>query len=408
MLKVEDAQNKILGHASVQNSFRLDLLDSWHYVLAEEVRSDTDLPSFDNSAVDGFAIRSVDAKGVSITTPKLFQVIGESHAGSHCEAELTEGSAVRIMTGAPIPKNADACVMVEDTRSAADNCVLIREAVDFGQHVRRSGEDVLKGDLVLRPGMLIGAAEIAMLAAAGAKNPLVFRKPRVAVVSTGDEVVDPASGTLPPYGKIRNSNLYALAAMVRESGAELHSMNHIPDDLNETESVFRKLSEVGQADVIVSAGGVSMGDRDYIKPALEKLGRLEFWKVAMKPGKPLAFGTIGNTLVFGLPGNPVSAMVTFELFVRPVIKKLAGRKQNDLFRMTAEGISSCDLAHSPGREEYIRAHSEMIDGRLTAVPTGLQSSGILSSMIGANSYIILAEESSGIQRGERVKIMFLC
>ncbi len=408
MLKVAEAQLQIISHVRVLNSMRLPLIDSLLMILSEEVRSDIDMPPFDNSAIDGFAVRSFDTLDASISSPTKLRITGESHAGSPCETDVVEGTAIRIMTGAPIPNNADACIMVEDIQMFDEGHILVSKSALPGHHLRRSGEDVRKGDVVLNPGQAIGSAEMAMLAATGTKAPSVYRKPRVAVVSTGDEVVDIDMTGIPPYGSIRNSNIYALAALVQESCAELHSMNHIPDDLNQTEQLFERLSAAGEADVIVSAGGVSMGDRDFIKPALEKLGKLEFWKVAMKPGKPLAFGKIESTLIFCLPGNPVSAMVTFELFVRPALRRLSGRNLDDLFRMTLYGTASCEIAHIPGREEYIRAFTTTTsDSGLSSQPTGQQGSGILSSMIGANSYIVLDEKSEGVHKGERIKIMML-
>lgn len=247
-----------------------------------------------------------------------------------------------------------------------------------------------------------------MLATMGYATVPVTRTPRVAIFSTGDELVDIASAAIPPRGKIRDSNRYTLAAMVQGAGAKVHTLGHIPDDPLATQSALRTAAdpETG-ADVVLTAGGVSMGDHDYIKPALEKLGTLALWKVAIKPGKPLAFGRVGSTLFFGLPGNPISAMVTFELFARPALKKMAGGCGAELFRRVVSATLMEAVPHVPGRREYVRAITEWQAGRFEAITAGKQGSGMLQSATAANSLVIVPTESTGLLPGAIVDVMLV-
>lgn len=408
MLSVEEALVAILQRAPRLPEERIALPDSLGRVLAEDVAADIPVPPFTNSAVDGYAVRAEETAGANAAEPVLLPTAGALPAGSEARERLQPGTAARIMTGAPVPEGADSIVMIEDTRSADPGHVAILEAAQTGQHIRMSGEDMPLGATALRAGTRIRSAEIAMLATMGRPFASVYRPARVAVISTGDELVPSEEGVVPPQGKIRDGNLYALAALVRESGAAVHSMTHIPDDLKATEDALRLVSdpETG-ADVIVSAGGVSVGDRDFVKPALEALGELTLWKVAVKPGKPLAFGRIGKTLFFGLPGNPVSAMVTFELFVRPALRKMAGHAGTDLGRPQVRALLMEDVRHTPGRREYVRAVTTTQDGRFVTQTTGAQGSGILHSMTLANSLLVVPEDSPGLSAGDLVDVMLL-
>jgi molybdopterin molybdotransferase len=253
----------------------------------------------------------------------------------------------------------------------------------------------------MEAGARIRAAEVAMLAAMGRAEVTVIRRARVAVISTGDEIVE--ISCLPGPGQIRNSNSYALAALVAESGAELHSMAHVRDDEEDTERALRVAAGLNgeePADVIVTSGGVSVGDKDFVKPVLERLGTLDFWRVKMKPGKPIAVGRIAGSLFFGLPGNPVSTMVTFELFVRPAIGMLSGH--SSCFRPRVEVTLQEGFSRSPGREEYVRAKVVASESGFLAVPTGAQGSGVLSSMLGANALLVIAPEAESFAAGDRV------
>ncbi len=408
MLTVEEALERILGRARRLPEERVPLLEALDRVLAEDIAADINVPPFDNTAVDGYAVRAADTGEAAPESPVFLRTLADLPAGVTAQETVEAGTAARIMTGAPVPPGADAIVMVEDTRSAPDGLVSILEAAQRGQHIRRAGEDVTRGTVVLHAGTPIRAAEIAMLATMGRATVPTVRPARVAVISTGDEIVEIEEGVPPPPGKIRNSNRYALAALVREAGAVVHSMTHIPDEPAATEAVLRACADPAHgADVIVTAGGVSVGDRDYVKPALEKLGRLDLWKVAMKPGKPLAFGSIGETLFFGLPGNPVSAMVTFELFVRPTLWKMAGRAATGLARPQVQARLLEGVSHIPGRREYVRAVTTTQEGHFVTQPTGAQGSGLLHSMTRANSLLILPQESPGASAGEVVTVLLL-
>ena len=404
MLSVDEALRQILDSVSPLSSERVALLSSRGRVLAEEIVADIPIPPFSNSAVDGYAVIAGDTLGATDSNPIQLLEAGEILAGEVSETRVKSGSATRIMTGAPVPDGANAIVMIEDTTRLTSGRVEIREEASEGQHIRYAGEDVKRGETILSPGALIRPAEVAMLATMGRAEVLVHRLPRVAIISTGDEVIEIETGVAPPPGKIRNSNRYALAALVQEAGGEIFSMKHIPDDLEATKVA---LKECSAADVIVTAGGVSMGDRDYVKPALEELGSLDLWRVAMKPGKPLAFGRIGKSLFFGLPGNPVSAMVTFELFVRPALWKLAGRPDAQLSRRKVQAILTHSVNHTPGRREFVRVFTFEKDGELFSTPTGAQGSGILHSMTFADSLLVIPEDSQGLEAGEKVTVLLL-
>jgi molybdopterin molybdotransferase len=406
MWTVEDALTRILSQAERLSVERIALLDAPGRSLAEDIVSDMRIPPFDNSAVDGYAVRAEDTAGAGEKTPVLLRTLTDISAGVLPTEAVEPGTAARIMTGAPVPPGANAIVMVEDTRNPKPGTVAILEAAKAGQHVRRAGEDAHAGDLVLQAGTRIRSAEVALLAAMGRAQVAVFRPPNVAVISTGDEIVDIEQGVLPPPGKIRDSNRYALAALAREAGAALHSITHIPDDFDATEAAFRECADAETgADVIVTAGGVSVGDRDFVKPVLEKLGQLDLWKIAMKPGKPLAFGSIGRTLFFGLPGNPVSAMVTFELFVRPALWKMMGRAPLERYSVQATVLEN--IPHTPGRREYVRAVTTTQNGQFVTRSSGAQGSHMLSSMAQANSLLIIPQDSPGLNAGEMATVLLL-
>lgn len=420
MFTVEQALEAILNSILPLPAERVPLLEAHGRVLAEDVFADVDNPPFDNAAVDGYAVRAADTAGATREQPVLLRMLGEVPAGTVASQDVVPGTCMRVTTGAPIPNGADAMVMVEDTLQFAPHSsvpsplrgeeraeeVAILAPARKGDHIRWRGEDVRQGTRVLAAGTQIGAAEVAMLAAMGCARPLCIRRPRVAVISTGDELVEITEK--PGPGTIRDSNSYALAALIMEADAQLHSMRRLPDDERATGEAFRACAGLDGSepvDVIVTSGGVSVGNRDYVKPVLERIGTLELWRVKMKPGKPIAYGHVGNTLFFGLPGNPVSAMVTFELFVRPALWKFAGRTV--LERPCVRAVLTDSIRHAPGRREYVRAVA-YYDGKLHVRPTGAaQGSGILSSMLGANALIVLPESSPGVQAGEEVDILLI-
>jgi len=396
---------------------RLPLQEAHLRVLAEDVAADMDVPPFDNSAVDGYAVLAEDTTGATADSPITLRTLQDIPAGAMPTENITTGMAARIMTGAPVPDGATAIVMIEDTRqsvltvetqerNSGGGTVAISEAARTGQHIRRAGGDVRRGEVVLFAGTYLRSAEIGMLATLGRTSVQCVRPPRVAIISTGDEVVAVEEGVVPPPGKIRNSNSIALAAMVREAGADLHSMHHIADDFEATIAVLRECAnpESG-ADVIVAAGGVSVGDRDFVKPALEAIGTLDLWRVAMKPGKPLAFGRIDDTLFFGLPGNPVSAQVTFELFVRPALRKMMGRA--NLLRPLVMATLTESVSHETGRREYVRAVTVFENGGFVTAPTGAQDSNRQRSLTLANSLLIIPQEAADLPAGTVVDVLLL-
>ena len=407
MRTVEEAWEAIMGKVNRLPTEQVPLLQSAGRVLAEPACADTDVPPFDNSAVDGYAVQARVTAGATAAKPCRLRTLDEVPAGAPALQTVQSGTAVRVMTGGPLPLGADAMVMIEDTAVSEAGWVEIHAEARSEQHVRRRGEEMHRGAEALKIGTLLRPAEMGMLATLGFAAVPVYRQARVAVVTTGDEVVDIVPGEIPPPGHIRNSNRYMLAALVQEAGGALHSLTHVRDDLGAVEAAFRTLSAPGTgADVILTAGGVSVGDRDFVKPALEKLGRLDLWRVAMKPGKPLAFGSIGNTLFFGLPGNPVSAMVTFELFVRPALWKMAGRTV--LERPRVQATLTHPVPHLPGRREYVRAVTRCEQGRFVTTPTGaLQGSGALSSLTQANSLLIVPTDAEMLPALSVVEVLLL-
>ena len=407
MRTVEEAWEAIMGQVERLPVEHVPLLQSTGRVLAEAVCADTDLPPFDNAAVDGYAVQAKDTIGAARENRVRLRTLDAVPAGAPARQNVRPGTAARVMTGGPLPPGADAMVMIEDTGHSEAGWVEIRAEARSEQHVRRRGEEMRCGDQALSAGTLLRPAEVGMLATLGVAAVPVYRQARVAIVTTGDEIVDIVAGQLPPPGHIRNSNRYMLAALVQEAGAALHSLTHVRDDLAAMEAAFQTLAapDTG-ADVILTAGGVSVGDRDFVKPALERLGRLDLWRVAIKPGKPLAFGSIGKTLFFGLPGNPVSAMVTFELFVRPALWKMAGRTA--LERPRIQATLTHPISHVPGRREYVRAVTRTDEGRFLTTPTGAaQGSGMLGSLTAANSLLIVPTDAERLPAQSLVEVLLL-
>ena len=368
-------------------------------VLAEGVRSGRTLPPADCSAMDGYAVRGADlAKAGS-----LLRVAYEVAAGGQAPRALAAGEAARIFTGAPIPPGADSVVRQEDTEVRAGE-VRVLVPVQRGESVREAGEDVRAGDLVLAPGVRIGPAEVGMLASLGHTLAHVHRRPAVAVLSGGDELVEPHEA--PTNGRIVSSNAYTIAAQCREAGA-------LPNNLGiarDTPADLERLLRAGLAsDVLVSSAGVSVGDHDHVRPTLEKLGvRLVFWGVEMKPGYPVTFGRANDgagAFVFGLPGNPVSAMVTFELLVRPLLLRLGGR--SELARPEIEAVAGEAFRKKPGREHYLRVFLEKRGREVVATTTGSQSSGVLRSMTLADGLLVFPSDASEISTGASARVIVL-
>jgi molybdopterin molybdotransferase len=402
-VSVAEARALVLEACPLLEAERVPAADALGRVLAEAVHASRTLPPADCSAMDGYAVRAADLAQASASAPVRLAVAFEVPAGGRGSRPLAPGEAARIFTGAPIPVGADAVVMQEDVLADGQGARFRRPA-RAGEHVRPAGEDVRAGDLVLAPGSPLGPSQLGMLAALGRTAVLVRRRPRVAILSGGDELIEP-DGPL-GEGRIVASNSYAIAAQCREAGAEPSLLGIARDDPRDLERLLRAGLH---ADVLVSSAGVSVGDHDYVRPVLEKLGcRLVFWGVLMKPGYPLAFGRIEaerGPLVFGLPGNPVSALVTFELFVRPALRKMAGRRA--WFRPTLDATLGETLRKSPGRTHFVRVELAREGGGLRAVPTGNQSSGVLSSLVLAQGLLVFPAEAAELAAGARVRVHVL-
>lgn len=407
MLSVAEARAAILERFASLGSEHAPLLDALNRVLAEPVRADIDLPPFANSSMDGYAARAADLAGATLDRPVRLKVVADIAAG-HPSAILVEpGTAARITTGAPMPEGADTVVPVEATDDTARGASALREEVlvfqEFrrGAFVREAGQDVRQGALILEPGTLIRPPEIAMLASAGRQTVQVVRKPRVALFATGDELVSPHE--TPAAGQIRNSNEFGTAALVLRYGGEPVLLGIARDD----NQVIRERFESAlaqKADLIVSSAGVSVGAHDLVKDVIRADGALDFWRIRMRPGKPLAFGHYKGVPFFGLPGNPVSALLTFEQFVRPVLLKMSGRRRWDKPAVQAallEGITS------DGRETYARAWVERKDGAYVARLSGVQESNILSALTRANALVVIPDGVQRLEAGEWVTAQML-
>jgi molybdopterin molybdotransferase len=369
-------------------------------VLAEDIIAGFPLPPFDNSAVDGFAVREEDARAATRQSPVALRITQTIAAGYAPEKSVGVGEATRIFTGAPLPDGADAILMVEDTATEKDTVFLYeRPSSSF---IRRAGSDVQQGTLVLPAGAVLDAGSIGLVASLNRGHVSVYRPPLISILSTGDELVTPGSGEMLQPGQIYESNAPALKAAITAAGGRAGLTAREDDD---PDSIHRMLENMRNNDIIISSGGVSVGDRDFVKSVVEEHGELNFWRVAIKPGKPLAFGRYGNALFFGLPGNPVSSLVTFELFVRPVIRKLAGFQ--DVTRPMVSAILDEPLSHEPGRREFVRARLTWQDDTYHATTTGAQGSHRLRSLLGADAFLIAHEDRGDYAAGERLPTMLL-
>lgn len=398
MITVEDALTAILKEIKPLGLESVSLVNALGRALGEDVRARRANPPWDNSAMDGYALRSADTVGAAKDAPVTLNVIYDLPAGATPKGAVSKGAAVRIMTGAPVPDGADAVIMVESTESAGDAKVNIKAAVRPGENIRKAGEDFKAGEVVLKKGALVRPAEIAMLATNGISYLFVHRRPRVAVISTGDELVE--IGQLPEPGKISNSNGHALAALVAEAGAVPVYLGIAQDT---KESLKEKLTIARNCDCIISSGGVSVGDYDFVKDVLKELGsQMIFWKVSMKPGKPLAFGVINGVPAFGLPGNPISSMVAFEQFVRPSLLMMSG--QTKISRSPLDATLTEDVKIKPGRTNFLKGLLTLNDSGMSVTPLEGQGSGVISSLVAANCYIIVAKDSTGFQKGAIVKV----
>jgi molybdopterin molybdotransferase len=416
MISVEEARERILAVVHRLPAETKPLAQALGQVLAEDVTSPITIPPLDNTAMDGYAVRATDTTGASADKPVVLKVIGEVAAGYIYPDEVEPGTAVRIMTGAPIPRGADAVVPFEETDEPAGRAfgtfakgrseVGVYKAANAGNNLRFAGEDVARGSLVMKAGTELNAAQIGVLASLGKAEVAVYRRPVVAVISTGDELLD--LGQPHSEGKIYDANSYSVAALVQEAGGVAKPMGIARDTV---EALTAKINEaLADADLLVTTAGVSRGDYDVVKDVLEREGEVGFWTVRMRPGKPLAFGSfrgpLGNRVPhLGLPGNPVSSMVAFELFGRPAVYKLAGREgwERPQLRVIVE-----DRVENPdGRRFLARAIVAQREGRYVASLTGPQGSGILTSMALANALVVCPEDVPSVEPGEEADALML-
>ena len=415
MISVEEALDKVLSYVDVLESERKPILDCLGQVLAEDVYSTIDIPPLDNSAMDGFALRAEDTRGASESSPRHLAVVGEVAAGSMPTKEVGPGTTIRIMTGAPLPEGADAVIKFEDTdevnrkssRKDLSQIGILCEAKK-GLNVRRRGEDIARGNMVLQEGTVLRPQEIGVLASLGLSTALVIRRPIVAILATGDELIG-VDQPLPP-GKIYDSNTYSIAAEVSRYGGIPRILGIGRDSV---QSLNEKIDEGLDADMLVTSGGVSKGDYDIVKDVLAEQGEIGFWTVRMKPGKPIAFGVIEKIKGrkkrkvphLGLPGNPVSSMITFEQFARPAILKMIGKKV--LAKPTIRAIIDGDITNTDGRRVFARVVVTRRSGQYYASLTGPQGSGILTSMTKANGVAVIPESSKGVKSGDMVEVQML-
>jgi molybdopterin molybdotransferase len=400
MLSVSEARERILAFFSPVDSQTVPLERAAGRILSGDILARTDLPLFDNSAVDGFALHATD-----LDSPHPLTVIADIRAGEYFETAIKPGQSARVMTGAALPPGASAVIMVEDTDfnvrspgSRAPKMVTIKMAIQEGSNVRSRGDDLHTGEKVLAAGLRLRAQEIGLLAMLGESNVLVYRQPRLAVLSSGDELM-PVDAALIP-GKIHESNSLTLAALASTAGVELIPLGVAKDTKADIRKRLKRAVKA-KADVIVSSAGVSVGAFDYIKAVIEENGAIDFWKVDLRPGKPLAFGKYAGIPFFGLPGNPVSAFVGFEVFVRPALEKLSGQEVRPHPRATAY---LAEPVESDGRESYLRAVVGWENGRMVARLTGSQSSGNIFSLVRANALLIVPSGVKSLLANSEVEI----
>ena len=404
MISVEEALSKILGYVNSLETEEKPILASLGQVLAEDVVASADVPPSDNSAMDGYALRADDIKGSKPGKPRLLRVIATVAAGNIARKKVTPGTAIRIMTGAPVPEGADTVVRFEDTdetsRKGATGEIGVLAEIPAGSNIRQAGEDFAKNSKVLARGTILRPQEIGVLASVGRKQVKVIRRPVIAILSTGNELTEIGRKLSP--GKIYNSNSYALAAQVARYGGIPKVLGIARD---RERSLNTRLERGLDSDFLITSGGVSVGDYDLVKDILAQQGEITFWQVCMKPGKPLAFGRIGKVPLLGLPGNPVSSMVSFEIFGRPAILKMMGKPPLDkpIIRATIDSKQE----NRDGRRVYIRAKVEKSDGRYLARVAGAQGSGILTSMVKANGLVVIPENKKTVAAGEEVNVMML-
>lgn len=400
LIPFEQALAQLLSQiASPEHNETLNILHCANRICAEDIISPINVPSFNNSAMDGYAIRSQD-----FAEDRIFTIVGKSFAGMPFNEQIAEGECVRIMTGAMLPDGADVVIMQEEALLHSDNKVNFRStAVNAGQNIRYVGEDIQRGDKVLIKGTPLNATTLPLLTSLGITEVAVFPKVKIAILSTGDELV--SVGQPLQTGQIYDTNRFAVKLMLEKLPCEIIDFGILPDDPKVFEQVFTQAQQL--ADVIITSGGVSVGEADFTKDILEKLGTINFWKLAMKPGKPFAFGKLNASYFFGLPGNPVSALVTFYQLVQPALTKLSGYHAEQLAKLSQylTAFTAKPLKKSVGRTDFQRGYYYAnATGQLEVVPVGTQASHIFSAFHESNCFIVLEQERGNVDVGERVTI----
>lgn len=401
MISVEEAIERILAEVTPLDTIRMPLAETLGLVLAQDIVAQENIPPFANSAMDGFVLLSEDSKPREGKIPRL-RITGGVAAGYLADHMLESGTAMRITTGAPLPPGADAVIQVELTHSNGPNSewVEILQKVPPGSNIRSAGEDIRQGQTVLTRGTEIGAWEIGILATLGWATVPVVRRARVAIIGTGDELSDIDQPLKP--GKIRDSNSYLLEGVICATGAEAHRLGIARDTV---ESLREKFNEARHYDLIITSGGVSVGDFDLVKDIMAEKGHVNFWRINMRPGKPVAFGQIGGIPLLGLPGNPVSSAVTFELFGRPLIRKLQGHSR--LHKPQVEVVVANGLPKQTMRRHYVRAHVVWQHDHFVARLTGNQGSHMMTSLLNANALVIVPESGTEVHPEGKMKAMML-
>ncbi|WED24214.1 molybdopterin molybdotransferase MoeA [Vibrio sp. JC009] len=395
LMPIQDALDKMLSSVQTNlTTLSLPLEQATGYVLAEDLLSPIFVPPFDNSAMDGYAVRTAD-----LAQNPVMPLAGKSFAGQPFEGEWPQSTCVRIMTGAKIPEGCDAVIMQEDTEATDDGILFNKSKVKTGANIRPVGDDIAKGDIVLNKGSRLTPRDIPMIASLGISHVTVYSKPKVAFFSTGDEL-KPLGEAL-EEGQIYDSNRYGLKILIEKFGCEGIDLGIIPDVPEQLRETFQKAQEA--ADVVITSGGVSVGEADYTKDILEELGEIGFWKIAIKPGKPFAFGKLENAWFCGLPGNPVSAAITNYVLVQPLLAKLAGETQWQA-PQSIPAITKSAFKKKPGRTDYQRGICRIENGQFVVETTGNQSSGAFRSMSLANCFVVLEQDRGKVEPGETVQI----
>ena len=399
MKTYEEALKLVLEHAQSTKPEKVNLHQAINRVLLESVKTNHPLPPFTNSEMDGYAISIEDLATASPSTPISLTISQTLSAGDSSQDRHLPGQAARIMTGAPLPEGSDAVVPQEDVE-ASEGFALFRAPATKGQFIRFAGEDLPAGSIVLNRGERLRAGALGSAAATGITKLSVAKRPRVALIATGNEIVQPGTELLP--GQIYNSNLYTLQAQVEEAGGEVVKTLTAADDYESIKTAFEQCCN---CDAIITSGGVSVGDKDYLRPVIEEMGHIIFWQAAIRPGKPVALGRIGGSLILALPGNPSSSFVTFELFGRPMLLNMQGARITS--RRSIPATLTADVNHEPGRRSFVRVLLSFSGLAILATPTGSQRSGMITTAAVAEGLLIIPEHQTGARSGVRARVILL-